>query len=101
MIGLSQFVKRSEARVTFMRLREVVFEPMKQFAEDQKPDAHTYNMMIKAALLMKRPAKALELWDEIDAQKLPLDTEEKMITRAEVQEIAKLKEAFETEKKKK
>jgi pentatricopeptide repeat protein len=99
MIGLAQYVKRSEARFTFQRMRELVFEPMKKLPDDQKPDAHTYNMMIKAALLMKRPAKALELWDEIDALKLPLNTEEKMITRKEVEEISELKQTFEKDKK--
>lgn len=100
MIGLAQYVKRSEARHTFQRMREFVFEPMKKLPEDQRPDAHTYNLMIKAALLMKRPAKALELWDEIDAQKLPLDTEEKMITRKEILEISELKQNFEKDRRK-
>ena len=101
MIGLSQYVKRSEARFTFQRMREVVFEPMKKLPDDQKPDAHTYNLMIKAALLMKRPAKALELWDEIDAEKLSLSPEEKMITRKEINEISELKQTFEKDKRKK
>lgn len=98
MIGLAQYVKRSEARFTYQRIRELVFEPMKKLADDQKPDAHTYNLMIKAALLMKRPAKAIELWDEIDALKLPI-AEEKMISRKEVEEISELKQKFENEKK--
>jgi hypothetical protein len=78
MIGLAQYVKRSEARFTFQRMRELVFEPMKKLPDDQKPDAHTYN---------------------IDAQKLPLNTEEKMITRKEVEEISELKQTFEKDKK--
>jgi pentatricopeptide repeat protein len=100
MIMLSQYVKRNEARWTYQRLKEIVFEPMKKFKPENQPDAHTYNLMIKAALVMKRPSKAVELWDEIDANKVPITTE-KMISREEIQEISQLKEAFETDKKKK